>query len=427
MNQVSRDSPISDSDNGCFNNINLCQNGMCGNDSHCICNEYYTLKTNSDYECHVEDNIFDYCMNGYLAGSYWCNCNSSSATGSYNGDQCYIRGPCSENNECSNGSCVLYYDEGTSYMQSVCIHPLNVTEPICENSTSSPSISCVHGTPSPCGSDFYCACGPNAYGTYCDVKANPCYVDEIYYCHNGGNCTSKGDNASCTCPPNWTGQRCEEVISSDCSTFCHNGECTFNGTSFICNCYPGYTGPDCSVSITFRFYFTLTNFRQKLVLAKIIPKMTTVCVISKTVLLLQDIWQKLNANVLTIGMAINARTSRILVIPMILVEETEYVSMTSKMKVQPVFVKNSAKAFIVPKILHSVHILTFVPMGESAKILEMDITVSAETDIMETIVKAGILVSKWIAITVLVLTIPQTSLHASVISGTLVNIVINNW
>ncbi|CAG7828356.1 unnamed protein product [Allacma fusca] len=73
------------------------------------------------------------------------------------------------------------------------------------------------------------------------------------YCHNKGLCyhdlmtnlNSSGPTPlKCTCPPEWTGARCETRIQAPCKNLCHNGG-TCNETTNICLCQSGFSGALC--------------------------------------------------------------------------------------------------------------------------------------------------------------------------------------
>ncbi|XP_046585110.1 delta-like protein C [Haliotis rubra] len=76
--------------------------------------------------------------------------------------------------------------------------------------------------------------GGGSYGQFCSDK---------HACENGGTCdpTGNSDSGRCTCPTNYTGDRCQK----ECST----GADCMNGATCrreACICAPGYTGGKCA-------------------------------------------------------------------------------------------------------------------------------------------------------------------------------------
>ncbi|XP_072048742.1 tyrosine kinase receptor Cad96Ca-like [Amphiura filiformis] len=66
-------------------------------------------------------------------------------------------------------------------------------------------------------------------------------------CLNGGQCSTNGDQFTCSCATGYTGTVCEDIITGPCShSPCLNGgQCSTNGDQFTCSCATGYTGTVC--------------------------------------------------------------------------------------------------------------------------------------------------------------------------------------
>ncbi|XP_062874107.1 versican a [Trichomycterus rosablanca] len=80
-------------------------------------------------------------------------------------------------------------------------------------------------------------------GAYCFKGAYPCSDNE---CFNGGLCLKMGNNQICSCPPGYSGDRCEIDIDECQNNPCHNGgTCIDRLNSFTCLCLPSYKGTLC--------------------------------------------------------------------------------------------------------------------------------------------------------------------------------------
>lgn len=69
-------------------------------------------------------------------------------------------------------------------------------------------------------------------GSNCENIINQCLIKP---CLNGGTCNSNG---TCTCPTNYTGANCGEIVQDFCTPYpCYNGgTCVQNETDFTCQC-----------------------------------------------------------------------------------------------------------------------------------------------------------------------------------------------
>ncbi|XP_015211168.2 protein crumbs homolog 1 isoform X1 [Lepisosteus oculatus] len=68
-------------------------------------------------------------------------------------------------------------------------------------------------------------------------------------CLNGGSCKDLFNDYNCTCPPGWTGLKCEINIDNCASNPCIHGNCTDRTLAYECKCDPGYTGKNCELEI----------------------------------------------------------------------------------------------------------------------------------------------------------------------------------
>jgi hypothetical protein len=82
-----------------------------------------------------------------------------------------------------------------------------------------------------------------SYNSACD--ANPCF--------NQALCVTKSASPffTCTCPPGYSGTRCELRNNPCASNPCNNGVCQDSATSFTCSCFAGYTGVVCNLQIDY--------------------------------------------------------------------------------------------------------------------------------------------------------------------------------
>ncbi|MFT7800284.1 protocadherin Fat 3-like [Arapaima gigas] len=78
----------------------------------------------------------------------------------------------------------------------------------------------------------------------CVLSPDPCQTDP---CQNSGRCSSMPTGEfECSCPPQFTGDRCESVVTACDSNPCQNkATCQPMGDSFLCVCQSGFTGPTC--------------------------------------------------------------------------------------------------------------------------------------------------------------------------------------
>ncbi|XP_066509970.1 brevican core protein-like [Hoplias malabaricus] len=80
-------------------------------------------------------------------------------------------------------------------------------------------------------------------GAYCFKGVHSCSNGS---CLNGGLCLKMGNTHVCTCPPGYSGERCEIDIDECQDNTCRNGGTCVDGlNSFTCVCLPSYTGALC--------------------------------------------------------------------------------------------------------------------------------------------------------------------------------------
>uniref|UniRef100_A0A8C6WCM6 Neurogenic locus notch homolog protein 4 n=1 Tax=Nannospalax galili TaxID=1026970 RepID=A0A8C6WCM6_NANGA len=106
-----------------------------------------------------------------------------------------------------------------------------------------------------------CRCAPGFLGDTCQFP-DPCLGTQI--CQNGGSCqallpTPPGSSSpasslplrfSCTCPPGFTGERCQAQLEELCPpSFCYQrGRCHIQVSGHPqCSCMPGWTGEQCQL------------------------------------------------------------------------------------------------------------------------------------------------------------------------------------
>ncbi|XP_014260565.1 protein crumbs isoform X1 [Cimex lectularius] len=69
-------------------------------------------------------------------------------------------------------------------------------------------------------------------------------------CHHGGKCTNSTLFYTCTCPPGYDGDACENDIDeckeNDCK---NNSTCKDGQATYTCDCMPGWQGPLCDIEI----------------------------------------------------------------------------------------------------------------------------------------------------------------------------------
>lgn len=89
--------------------------------------------------------------------------------------------------------------------------------PACDQCSRHPN--CLHGT---CSQPGQCNCKEGWGGLFCDQDLNFCTNHKP--CRNGATCTNTGQGSyTCSCPKDFTGDRCETKINDCDSNPCMNG------------------------------------------------------------------------------------------------------------------------------------------------------------------------------------------------------------
>lgn len=230
----------------CETDANDCESQPCQNDGHCIdeiggftcdCNGLgYTgvLCQNNIDECSGNQNP---CSNGGTCydnyGSYTCQCSLG-----FGGKNCETI-----INECQSQPCL---------QGSTCIDKRGSFECMCLPGYA--GFYCEIPPPCPkCPADSECVqgkcvCKSGTTGSigYCSnglqmksAKTNACST----ICLNGATCAGTATNTTCICSSNFTGERCEINLNTDCSCF-NGGSCPTTNSS-DCICESGFSGSKC--------------------------------------------------------------------------------------------------------------------------------------------------------------------------------------
>ncbi|XP_040522570.1 protein eyes shut homolog isoform X1 [Gallus gallus] len=93
---------------------------------------------------------------------------------------------------------------------------------------------------------YSCHCFSQYSGKFCQ-KFNVCSTKP---CHNNASCTEKlegiRNSYECTCPPEFSGKNCTEIVGQCQPHTCFNGNCSnVTPNTFLCECDKGFTGPFC--------------------------------------------------------------------------------------------------------------------------------------------------------------------------------------
>jgi len=70
----------------------------------------------------------------------------------------------------------------------------------------------------------------------------------IKTCLNKGSCMGIENDFKCSCPPGFTGKRCETNIDECINNPCINGECKDEINGYKCQCHSGFSGQNCDIT-----------------------------------------------------------------------------------------------------------------------------------------------------------------------------------
>lgn len=85
-------------------------------------------------------------------------------------------------------------------------------------------------------------------GVLCEINEDDCAVipgSRVPKCLNNGTCMDRVGGYGCSCPPGFTGERCEGDINECQANHCHPRntlDCVQEASDYQCICKPGYTG-----------------------------------------------------------------------------------------------------------------------------------------------------------------------------------------
>lgn len=237
------------SDNRC---ICDCKHGFEGND--CSINHDDCVGLNPTHMCQNGGECID------KIGTYECRCPSG-----YGGFFCETKLKGCLMNPCKFGECqedniqTFKCKCEPGYEGDLCDQPVNMCEPNpCENDAKCHNLIPIGDSTS---HDFFCECPPE-FGknskTCSHRTIDPCIVSP---CLNNATCISTSDflnqsgkkvlvysHFTCKCPKGFTGEYCEEKITSCSPNPCLNKGSCLPGrkeNSFTCRCFPAFTGKFC--------------------------------------------------------------------------------------------------------------------------------------------------------------------------------------
>uniref|UniRef100_A0A670ZEC7 Slit homolog 1 protein n=1 Tax=Pseudonaja textilis TaxID=8673 RepID=A0A670ZEC7_PSETE len=94
---------------------------------------------------------------------------------------------------------------------------------------------------------FWCACADGFEGENCEVNIDDCEDND---CENNATCIDGINNYTCLCPPEYTGELCDEkpdFCAQDLNPCQHNSKCILTPKGYKCSCTPGYVGEHCDI------------------------------------------------------------------------------------------------------------------------------------------------------------------------------------
>ncbi|KAB0349166.1 hypothetical protein FD754_014023 [Muntiacus muntjak] len=156
-------------------------------------------------------------------------------------DPC-LSSPCKNNGTCSRDPAELYRCACPyGYKGRDCTVPVNtcIQNPCLHGGTCHLSDTHKGG--------FSCSCPLGFEGQRCEINPDDCEDND---CENSATCVDGVNNYVCVCPPNYTGELCDEVIDHCVPgmNLCqHEAKCISLDREFRCECLPGYSGKLCEV------------------------------------------------------------------------------------------------------------------------------------------------------------------------------------
>uniref|UniRef100_A0A8C3RHA8 Slit guidance ligand 3 n=1 Tax=Cyanoderma ruficeps TaxID=181631 RepID=A0A8C3RHA8_9PASS len=156
-----------------------------------------------------------------------------------------LSSPCKNNGTCSSDPVELYQCTCPfGFKGRDCSVPINscIQNP-CQNGGT------CHLTEANKDGFRYCSCLLGYEGERCEINPDDCEDND---CENNSTCVDGINNYVCLCPPNYTGELCDEVINHcvpDLNPCQHESKCPLTGMflPFRCECLPGYSGKHCEV------------------------------------------------------------------------------------------------------------------------------------------------------------------------------------
>ena len=120
-----------------------------------------------------------------------------------------------------------------------------------------------------------CSCTPDWTGERCETRVTICEER----CQNGGSCIQSASGASCICPAGFAGEFCENCPSLNClnGAYCRaidkdtktkekenrdKSSEKDKDRKFACSCPPGYTGERCERSECDNYCQVITFFKR---------------------------------------------------------------------------------------------------------------------------------------------------------------------
>uniref|UniRef100_A0A803VV60 Slit guidance ligand 3 n=1 Tax=Ficedula albicollis TaxID=59894 RepID=A0A803VV60_FICAL len=154
-----------------------------------------------------------------------------------------LSSPCKNNGTCSSDPVELYQCTCPfGFKGRDCSVPMNscIQNP-CENGGT------CHLTEANKDGFRYCSCLLGYEGERCEINPDDCEDND---CENNSTCVDGINNYVCLCPPNYTGELCDEVINHcvpDLNPCQHESKCIPLDKGIRCECLPGYSGKHCEV------------------------------------------------------------------------------------------------------------------------------------------------------------------------------------